>query len=88
MSPLERQIIANIPTENLDAYEAYQLGRQALARRSTKSIAEAIDYFTGATTIDPGFAEAWAGLSDAYRTLAHYSGQTEKRRIPWIAGIE
>jgi TolB-like protein/Tfp pilus assembly protein PilF len=77
LSPIERQNIANVPTENLDAYEAYQLGRQAFARRSTTSIAEAIDYFTGATTIDPGFAEAWAGLSDAYRTLASYSGQNE-----------
>ncbi len=67
--------IAAVPTENLEAFEAYQLGRQALEPRTTMSIAEAIELFTKATTIDSNFAQAWAGLSDSYRLMGSYSGQ-------------
>lgn len=75
LSPDEQRGIASVPTENLEAYEAYQLGRQALTRRTNKSITEAIDLFAEATVIDAKFSQAWAGLSDGYRLLAHYSGQ-------------
>jgi TolB-like protein/Tfp pilus assembly protein PilF len=75
LSPEEQRNIANVPTENLEAYEAYQLGRRALARRTNQSITEAIELFAKATAIDSEFAQAWAGLSDGYRLLAHYSGQ-------------
>ena len=77
LTPQEEQSIAAVPTENLDAYEAYQLGRQAYARRTTKSISEAIDHLLLATKLDSDFAEAWAELSAAYRSLARYSGQNE-----------
>lgn len=78
--------IAAVPTENLEAFEAYQLGRQALEPRTTMSIAEAIELFTKATTIDSNFAQAWAGLSDSYRLMGAYSGQNvddfnEKARV-------
>ncbi len=75
LSPEEQRNIADVPTENLEAYEAYQLGRQAMERRTTKSVAAAIDLFTRATTIDTNFAQAWAGLADSYRMLAQMSGQ-------------
>ena len=75
LSPEEQRNIATVPTENLEAYEAYQLGRQAMERRTTKSVAAAIDLFTKATTIDANFAQAWAGLADSYRVMARISGQ-------------
>jgi len=77
LSPDEQRSITVVPTENLEAYEAYQLGRQALARSSTSSIADAIEHFSLATTLDADFAEAWAGLSNANRMLANKSGQNE-----------
>ncbi len=86
LTPQEIQSIAAVPTENLEAFEAYQLGRQALELRTTMSIAEAIELFTKATTIDSNFAQAWAGLSDSYRLMGSYSGQNvddfnEKARV-------
>ncbi|MBT8079387.1 MAG: tetratricopeptide repeat protein [Gammaproteobacteria bacterium] len=75
LSPDEEHYLAKVPTESLEAYEAYQLGRQAMQGRVTTSIAEAVDYFSEATTIDPKFGLAWAGLSDAYQYLAYYSGR-------------
>jgi TolB-like protein/Flp pilus assembly protein TadD len=47
-------------TTNPEAYEAYLLGRHALAQRSRASIEAAITSFRKATTLDPGFAAAWA----------------------------
>ncbi len=75
LSPEEQRNIANVPTESLEAYEAYQLGQQALERQTAKSTGEAIDLFIKATTIDPSFAHAWARLADSYGFMAWYSGQ-------------
>jgi TolB-like protein/Flp pilus assembly protein TadD len=74
LSPEEERYIASVPTESLEALESYQLGRQSLDLRTMKSIAEAIDLFTTAKTIDPNFAQAWAGLADAYQIMAYTSG--------------
>lgn len=64
-----------MPTEHLAAFEAYQLGRQALARRTTKSITDAIEFYSTAIENDPEFAQPWAGLADAYRLMAYMSAQ-------------
>ncbi len=70
----ERQAIASIPTESLEAYEVYQLGKQVMARRSTQSVAQAIELFTEATDIDRDFAEAWVELSTSYLLMTSLSG--------------
>ena len=75
LSPEEQRNIANVPTESLEAYEAYQLGRQALERQTANSTGQAIDLFIKATTIDPNFAQAWAKLADSYGFMVWYSGQ-------------
>ncbi len=80
LSPIEERNIATVPTENLVAYEAYQLGIQALALRTTKSVGESIVLFTKATSIDPDFARAWAKLADSYVILAYYTGQEVEER--------
>ena len=75
LSADEQKNIASVPTENLEAYEAYQLGKQALERSTTRSAAQAIELLETATRIDPDFALAWAGLADSYRALANLSSQ-------------
>jgi len=71
----EARYIATVPTDNLEAYEAYQLGRQVLARRTSKSVSDAIELFNKATELDPDFAQAWAGLANGYGVKAWMSGQ-------------
>jgi tetratricopeptide (TPR) repeat protein len=66
LSPQELQRIQTRPTENFDAYQAYLLGKQRAARRTTEALAEAIDYFQKAVDIDPEFALAYVGLADSY----------------------
>lgn len=50
------------PTSNLDAYEAYLLGRFELNKRGEHTQAS-IPYFEKAVALDPNFAVAWADLA-------------------------
>jgi serine/threonine protein kinase/tetratricopeptide (TPR) repeat protein len=54
------------PTENVEAYNQYLKGRNALGGSpDEKNIQAAMNYFNGALARDPGFALAYAGLADA-----------------------
>ena len=70
----EQERLAKRPTENLDAYEAYLLGRQRMAVRTTRSIAEAKAYFERAINLDPEFALAYVGISDTIQLQVDYAG--------------
>ena len=60
------------PTQNLAAYELYLKGRGLLYQRG-KSIPRALECFEQAVQLDPKYAQAWAGVADAY-TTSGYSG--------------
>jgi TolB-like protein/Tfp pilus assembly protein PilF len=70
----EQQRLAAKPTENLEAYEAYLLGRQRMTVRTVKSIAEAKAFFERAINLDPEFALAYVGISDTIQLQVDYSG--------------
>ena len=54
------------PTDNLDAYDSYLRGRNAMrGGPNPKNIQSAIDYFNTALRKDPKFALAYTGLADA-----------------------
>lgn len=52
-----------------NAYEAYLRGRYFWNQRSENGYLKAIVYFEQAITRDPGYAQAYAGLADAYALL-------------------
>jgi serine/threonine-protein kinase len=60
------------PTQHLMAYELYLKGRALLYQRG-RSIPKARECFEQAVALDPDYAQAWAGLADAY-TTSGYSG--------------
>jgi TolB-like protein/DNA-binding winged helix-turn-helix (wHTH) protein/Tfp pilus assembly protein PilF len=66
LSSKEREWLAASPTENLEAYQAYLLGRQRLATDTTASVEEAIEYFQQAIELDPELALAYVGLTRSY----------------------
>jgi TolB-like protein/DNA-binding winged helix-turn-helix (wHTH) protein/lipoprotein NlpI len=70
----ERERLARPPTENLAAYEAYLLGKQRMAKRTSVALAEAVDYFQQVIELDPSFALAYVGLADSYGLQFHLSG--------------
>ena len=54
------------PTENIEAYDLYLKGRNSLrGQQDLKNVETAISYFEQALKKDPGFALAYAGVSDA-----------------------
>src|SRR5438067_2154937 len=61
------------PTMDLTAYGLYLKGRQALNQRTGGSLVQAVAYFEQAIARDPRFAQAYAGLADAYVLLPGYS---------------
>jgi eukaryotic-like serine/threonine-protein kinase len=56
-------------TENAEAYQLYVKGRFYLAQRTRESLYKALDQFNQALAKDPNYAQAYAGLSDAYIIL-------------------
>jgi tetratricopeptide (TPR) repeat protein/TolB-like protein len=53
------------PTDNVDAYDSYLRGRNAMrGEMNTKNFQSAIDYFNTALRKDPKFALAYTGLAD------------------------
>jgi eukaryotic-like serine/threonine-protein kinase len=59
------------------AYELYLQGRMALFVETIEKTREAVATFERATTIDPSFAPAWAGLADACARIAYSWEPTE-----------
>jgi eukaryotic-like serine/threonine-protein kinase len=65
------------PTENIEAYNLYLKGRNALGGTpDQKTIQAAMNFFEGALQKDPGFALAYSGLADA--NLAMYEQKKDK----------
>ncbi|MFK7956449.1 MAG: tetratricopeptide repeat protein [Lysobacterales bacterium] len=60
------------PTDNLDAYAAFVQGRQALARRTKKSLSEARTHFEQAVELDPAYTLAYVGVADTLNLLSTY----------------
>jgi TolB-like protein len=82
LSPEEKQRVSSVPTQNLEAYEAYLLGRQKWAARTAESTAEAVTLFQKAIALDQGYAQAYAGLADAYRHQVPYGGLPQSEVFP------
>jgi TolB-like protein/Tfp pilus assembly protein PilF len=93
LSPEEQDRLAAVPTENLEAYEAYLIGRQRLADRSTGAFVKAVEYFERAIRLDPDFALAYVGLAETYILQIFYSGSPpeetyEKARVAVEKALE
>ncbi len=66
LTPAEEARLATAPTESLTAYDLYLRGREAYNLHTVESNNEAIRLFRAALEVDPEYALAWAGLSDAF----------------------
>jgi len=84
--PAERRSIDAIPTHNLEAYDAYLLGRRHLAARRAGDMVQARAYFERAVKLDPTFALAYSGLADTLLLFTVY-GPREANTNSAIAGL-
>jgi TolB-like protein/cytochrome c-type biogenesis protein CcmH/NrfG len=70
----EKARVDAVPTQSIEAWESYQLGKQRMARRSSDALAEAEEFFRKAIELDPQFALAHVGLADVLNMQILYSG--------------
>jgi tetratricopeptide (TPR) repeat protein len=61
---------------------AYLRGRFLWNERNTQSVPRSIELFEEALRIEPDFADAWAGLAEAYTILASYSQVSARETLP------
>jgi len=90
LSTDEKLRIDAMPTDNLQAYQAYMRGRQLMVTRDTTKLKLATEEFARAVEIDPLFALAWVGVADSNRLLASYSSayRTEDLRPIWEVAVK
>jgi eukaryotic-like serine/threonine-protein kinase len=71
-------------TENAEAYQLYVKGRFYLAQRTRESLYKALDQFNQAVAKDPNYAQAYAGLADAYILLSDRGWVSNDEAAPKI----
>jgi len=65
-----------------EAYDLYLKGQYFFNQRNVAGFEQAIDYFQQATTKDPNYARAYAGLADCYALLGGYSDRPQTDFMP------
>jgi eukaryotic-like serine/threonine-protein kinase len=73
--------LVKVTTNNMEAYQEYLKGRVLLYRRGPY-IARALEVFQKAVALDPAYAQAWAGVADAYTALAYYGYRRPDEAMP------
>ncbi len=81
LTPAEQARAKAVPTQNLQAWEAYQLGKQRMAKRTSADLADAEQFFREAIDLDPKFALAYVGLADTLNAAGQYSGAPKESAL-------
>jgi serine/threonine protein kinase/tetratricopeptide (TPR) repeat protein len=78
----ERKRLSEKPTQNLAAYEAFLKGEETfIVATDAPAIRKALAFYEQAVALDPGFAQAWARVSEANSALSENGtepGPTER----------
>lgn len=69
-----------LPTSNLRAYDTYLRARQYYNQFGAHNMESAVHLFVQAISLDPNFAQAYAGLADCWSYLYLYSDRSEMVR--------
>ena len=64
--------VGNPPTRDLCALQFYLKGWQLIDTRTAKDLRAGINFFRRALELDRNFAQAWAGLGDAYLLCGNF----------------
>jgi tetratricopeptide (TPR) repeat protein len=80
LSNSEQQQLVKRYTDNVEAYQLYLKGRYHIFKLTPPEIQKGMAYFKQAIEVDPNYALAYVGLSDAYRSFA-LSGETPATEV-------
>jgi serine/threonine protein kinase/Flp pilus assembly protein TadD len=84
-SPREKARLEKKPTEDLEAYNLYLLGRFHWNKVTEKDLKQSLDYFKQAIAKDSSFALAYTGLAASYYTLAAGYGHLRPKEASGLA---
>ncbi len=76
-----QQQLTQAATESPEAFRAYLRGRYFWNKRSGEGFDKAIEYFNEAINHDPDYAQAYAGLADAYMLAGFWNFREEKEAV-------
>lgn len=82
LSKDERERLVKRYTANPQAYELYLLGRYFRNQSTAESLNRSVNYFQQAITKDSQYAQAYAGLADAYNALGLWDFLPAKQAFP------
>jgi TolB-like protein/Tfp pilus assembly protein PilF len=77
LTPAEKARVNAVPTWNLEAWEAYQLGNLRLSKRTNAALEDSEKYFRQAIALDPSFALGWTGLANALSLQVYYGSRPQ-----------
>lgn len=81
LSGEDKKQLAKRYTENTEAYQFYLKGRYFVTTKRTEEwIKKGIEYFQKAIDLDPNYALAYSGISEAYGFLASSTGGWSPRK--------
>ena len=80
--PQTPNAMSSLSPQVYQAYDLYLKGQYFLSKRTIAGFQQAIEYFQQATTKDPNYARAYAGLADSYALLTGYSAAPSIRYMP------
>jgi serine/threonine protein kinase/tetratricopeptide (TPR) repeat protein len=81
LSAGDAQKLAAIPTNNLEAYDYYLRGKEALRGSRGSDMVVAANHFERATQLDPGFAQAYAALGLAHTDALWFLADLSPARL-------
>jgi len=73
IKPEEKDLIEEIPTNNMQAYDYYLLGEHLRIQRTHENLLKAMDHYEKAIEADPEFIRAYTRLAKLYGLLAFYA---------------
>jgi len=72
----EEQQLAQIPTENIEAYKLFLTGRKEADKRNRESISKSIELYKEAIALDSTYAEAYAEIANSVFLQTYYGGRS------------
>ncbi len=81
LSPQEKDALERSPTRHVQAYDYYLRGRSFYYHYGKRDIEFALQLFSRATELDPGYALAYAGQADCWSYIYLYSERRDNVRL-------
>lgn len=82
LSPAVEAKVTRAAATNAEAYQLYLQGRYQLNLRTVDSFRKAVEFFRAAIERDPSYAQAYAGLAEAYAIFPIWSVARPKDAMP------